>query len=577
MKKPDNTELILDGLIAQRNETLAPAMKADEFFEVFVAEVLLAQSFATLEEIMAGIVGGGGDGGIDAFYLYLNGQPILTMDDLPESVPSASRIELILIQAKRTPRFGEDVIRNFETTTGHLFQLADSLDAYKRLYSGALLEAADRFRKTYERSMTAFPTLLIRCLYVSKGNAETIHPAVKERASFLERNLRIRFPDCEARLEFIGARELLARARRGEAEPLQLSLAETAISTERGGYVALVQLDRYYEFLVDEDGQLRQSLFDYNVRDYEGPSVTVNRAIRETLEGESRYNDDFWWLNNGVSIVADTVSLAGKTLNMRTPKIVNGLQTSMEIYLHYTAATSGSRTKTRDDRAILVRVVTPPDDKSRDRIIKATNSQSLIPGIALHSTEEIHLDIEEFFAQNQLWYERRQNKYRNEGRPLNQIVTISTLAEAVLAVVYSEPHLGNPRLGGRFLRDDANVYKSIFEDSISLLAYLNSVLVVHYVLRYLDSLERKERSEYGKLAYLAATAVSVTYTRSWNPGSDLVAELDMSSIESKEIAPLFRALRSELDDAQRELGVSERDSPVLRTLLLQRIREHCLG
>lgn len=544
-------------------------MREDDFFEVFVAEVLLSQTLATLEEIQAGIVGGGGDGGLDGVYIYLDGVPLQSTDDLPPSVPHQPTIELLLIQAKNQSTFGEDPLRKIEVTTSDLFTLDTNLDKFRKLYSSALLEAADRFRKTYEHCMTAFPRLMVRCVYASKGDTSSIHPAVRERGEFLRRNLEKRFPDAQGEVEFAGAAELLSYARKGGDATLQLPLAETAISTDKGGYVALVDLDKYARFLVDDRGELRSDLFDYNVRDYEGRDVRVNRAIRATLGRESGVDDDFWWLNNGVSIVAENVTLAGKTLNLRAPRIVNGLQTSMEVHSYFGRMAEDN---SLDNRKILVRVVQPPDEECRDRIIKATNSQNLVPNIALRSADAVHLNIEEFFAQHKLWYERRQNKYKNEGKAPNEIVTIPSLAEAVLAVVFCEPHLGKPRLGGRFLLREAETYPKVFDESYDLRAFLHSIKLVHEVERYLDGLSRSERSDYSKLTYVAASTLAATLTGSWPPGPSGVVSIDMGDLNPARIDPLFQALTKELETLQADLQITQRDSPELRRALLEKVK-----
>ncbi len=43
------------------------------------------------------------------------------------------------------------------------------------------------------------------------------------------------------------------------------------------------------------------------MREYEG-AIEVNRAIRDTLESQKR-DINFWWLNNGITIVATKESM----------------------------------------------------------------------------------------------------------------------------------------------------------------------------------------------------------------------------------------------------------------------------
>jgi hypothetical protein len=138
--------------------------------------------------------------------------------------------------------------------------------------------------------------------------------------------------------------------------------------------------------------------------------------------------------------------------------------------------------------------VVPPTDASRDRIIRATNSQTPIPSVALRATDKIQRDIEEYFLQNGYFYERRKNHYQNSGKPIARIVTISYLAEAIMAVLLHEPHVGKPRFGGGFLRDD-KIYNRIFDPDVPLSAFLQSVRLTQKVQNYLQAKSEMARKE----------------------------------------------------------------------------------
>ncbi|MFR3431502.1 MAG: AIPR family protein [Holdemanella porci] len=94
-------------------------------------------------------------------------------------------------------------------------------------------------------------------------------------------------------------------------------------------YISLVKLGTYFNFITDENNNLRKSFFEANVRDYQGRN-SVNSSIADTLEGSG--NEDFWWLNNGVTILSTDIKLINnKSLQVVNPEIVNGLQTSGDI------------------------------------------------------------------------------------------------------------------------------------------------------------------------------------------------------------------------------------------------------
>ncbi|MEU8918671.1 AIPR family protein [Streptomyces nigrescens] len=77
----------------------------------------------------------------------------------------------------------------------------------------------------------------------------------------------------------------------------------------------------------------------------------------------------------------------------------------------------------------------------RDRIIRATNSQTQLPAGALRATESIQKDVEESLAHSgSYYYERRASYYRNLGFPLDQVVSMARLTREFTAFVLLEPH-----------------------------------------------------------------------------------------------------------------------------------------
>ena len=112
-----------------------------------------------------------------------------------------------------------------------------------------------------------------------------------------------------------------------------------------------------------------------------------------------------------------------------------------------------------------MRVIVPRTESSRDQIIKATNSQTAIPPASLRATERIHRDIEDYFASRGLFYDRRKNYYKNQGRPICDIVSIPFLAQAVLAVALQEPD--NSRRPSSLLKEDVD-HERIFNPKLPL-------------------------------------------------------------------------------------------------------------
>lgn len=81
--------------------------------------------------------------------------------------------------------------------------------------------------------------------------------------------------------------------------------------------------------MLDEEDNL-VSVFEDNVRDFQGTNNDVNNGIEKTLKNED--SDLFSVLNNGVTIVASSISTTGDNFTIRDYQIVNGCQTSNVLF-----------------------------------------------------------------------------------------------------------------------------------------------------------------------------------------------------------------------------------------------------
>src|SRR3546814_16978479 len=77
--------------------------------------------------------------------------------------------------------------------------------------------------------------------------------------------------------------------------------------------------------------------------------------------------EDFWWLNNGVTILAQEASQVGKTIKITDPQIINGLQTSTEILTFFGTIDSN------DTRPVLIKIVQSTSPETRDKVLQAPN------------------------------------------------------------------------------------------------------------------------------------------------------------------------------------------------------------
>ena len=282
------------------------------------------------------------------------------------------------------------------------------------------------------------------------------------------------FSGANVSVEFKGATELLELARRQAAYSLRLRFTESYISREGQNYVVLARLPDYFAFISDEGGELRRYLFESNVRDYLGLGL-VNKDIRISLErNASPDTEDFWWLNNGVTILATHATVVGKELSLENVQIVNGLQTTETVYRYF--AEGGNR---EDERAILLKIILTSDEDARARIVKATNYQSTVDLSSIRGLDKIQRDIEHFLIDHGWFYDRRKNFYKNHGRPAERIVSIQYLAAAVRAVALGDP-VRSGRQRSRSLREQ-EVYDQVFNTKWDLRVFLASLEITHKI------------------------------------------------------------------------------------------------
>ncbi len=258
----------------------------------------------------------------------------------------------------------------------------------KKLYNQQLLDNVARFHAVYKGALLNRPSLNIAYYYVSLG--EEIHPKVTARHETLMGRLGEFYSIAKLSFEFVGAKPLLSLYYKQPTKTYTLEAVKNFNWSVYGkGYVCLVTLSKFYGFISNNGGSLLTHIFEANVRDYQG-DVRVNKEIGATLATSG--SDDFWWLNNGITILASEVRADDNIVVITDPMIINGLQTSYKIHEHFQKAGG------EDKRTILVRIIENTDTQSVDRIIKATNSQTSIPAACLHPTEEIHRKIESVFS-----------------------------------------------------------------------------------------------------------------------------------------------------------------------------------
>ena len=494
-----NDVVLLDSLVDKARERFGVS-DPSEIFELFCFEQLLKDYELSYEELEAGWTDGPEDGGVDGFYVFVDGR-LATDESIEYAAKRDPELRVVIFTVRRSDSFQQEPLNALAASLAELFDLRKAESDLDYPFADAVLLQRAIFHRAFVALADKRPRLAIEVYYCCRGDSGTLAGNLTTRAAHLNTMIATLFSSATVIVQFKGSSELLEMARRQVAYSLRLRFTESYISREGRNYVVLARLPDYYAFVSDEGGALRRYLFESNVRDYLGLGL-VNRDIRSSLERHaSPDTEDFWWLNNGVTILATHATVIGKELSLENVQIVNGLQTTETLHRYF--ADGGDL---RDERAILLKIILTSDEDARARIIKATNYQSTVDLFSIRGLDKIQRDIEHFLADHGWFYDRRRNLYKNEGKPAERIVSIPYLAAAVRAVALGDP-VRSGRQRARSLRED-EVYEQVFNPKWDLRVFLASLEITHKIETVLQA--RKTIYETPPIAL--AHFVSYVYT-----------------------------------------------------------------
>lgn len=453
--------IILEEILKQHKESLTDnSINDDKNFEYFATEQLLKDENLDEDEINSGLIGDSNDNGIDGFYIFLDGELINQIEQVEGNY---KEMKVYFHQYKNKYRIEEDVVLKFNNAFNDIMDFENSeLNGW----NDDLKDKIILLRNVILKTATYAITIKFVINHISKANSEDI----KDNKSYWSKvdNLKNLIKNSGiSRLgveyDFIGGEELKNLSYRKPEYSIDLVLKDSPLTLEFGdnniGYIALVGLKNYYNFIV-ENGNLKRYIFDSNVRDYQNKTI-VNKEIENTIKKE--YNTDFWWLNNGITIIAGKDSTQiGKKLSLKNVQIVNGLQTSYSIY---NSLKDINFDEFEDDRSLFVKIIICDQKDIIDRIIRATNSQNAIPSGVLRATDTIQRDIEQYFLSKGYYYDRRKNYYRNLGKPRDKIISINLLSQCIVSLVLPDKNPSRARSNPTILIKKDEDYNSVFGKS----------------------------------------------------------------------------------------------------------------
>ncbi|RNJ79211.1 MAG: abortive phage infection protein [Nitrosopumilus sp. B06] len=270
--------------------------------------------------------------------------------------------------------FSDNTIRLFQSKYGTSHSM-EAIAKFKEDAKRLLARDVTKLRPELAQLITTIreKNLRVKCCYVTD-----------QKVGYYDETVEI--IDGEKTIQRLWDR--IKKPAEGKKSPIKLERMLTYGNTILG----IIRLRELTEF-VDKN---RDYVFESNIRQWMQFKTTVNKGLRDTLQGNP---GKFFYYNNGITIVVSDFTEIGENLiELCAPQIVNGAQTSNSIL------DQAKRTKNLDG-AMTITIIRADDEQEQNNITKYRNSQNSVRGKDLVSLMDFHKSIQSQLRNSGYFYE----------------------------------------------------------------------------------------------------------------------------------------------------------------------------
>ncbi|WP_293132951.1 AIPR family protein [Microcoleus sp. bin38.metabat.b11b12b14.051] len=476
-------------------------------FEKFVNYVLFSMDYPEIFTADAELldfvgVGGSNDTGIDGIGIKVNDRLVRNTDEVTEIALASKKInvEFFFIQSKMKNKFEKTELNTFGTGVKVFFS-DPALPENARIREFREIKDFIYSDEAVVRKLDKNPSLFL--YYVSTGSEPTEDNFLGNQKFLTQELEKIQYFE-SVEVKVVGGKQLIKFCRELENKfdvqmnvidifPLSVDTVDNETDVKKA-YAFTCNALEFLKVLTKEDGSLRRSLFNDNVRDYLGDSKNVNGEIEKTI---TENPEMFLLCNNGITIVCtDFEQVRDKLVKIENPQIVNGCQTSNSLF-------NQRDTLNIHKVKLLVRLISTENPGISNQIVRGTNKQNQVLEEAFETTRGFHQDtLEPFFLAFEnnvkIYYERRAKQYNED--PLikkTQIVNLRILTQTFVSIFLDSPHDGH-RHESILLKDYAEPRDSrkIFIEEHSPYPYYICALIWYMFEKYFQ--EERINRDYKK-------------------------------------------------------------------------------
>ncbi|EGT0634162.1 AIPR family protein [Citrobacter freundii] len=438
------------------------------------------------------------DASLDGIAIIIDGELIISVDDAMtafDTYKTSLPVDIIITQAKSGESFSKDDISNFNLGLQDFFSLEPKLP--NGIYNGQAIEIIKVIVANVKKIKNKMPNLKV--FFCTSG--------VYNNEREIEASFKILNKTCENADIFndievfpMGRKELMKLwSSISDKNEASIQLIDYIGINEMPGipqaYISIVKAKEFLEKIaMDDEGNIREEVFDENVRAFLGDDNPVNKDIAKTLHSEK--SKQFAVLNNGVTIIAPEIAIQSNTkvMHLTNYQIINGCQTTNTLYEHYADL--------NDNVELVVKFIESQDTDVAIEIVTATNNQSAVENEAFYALREKVRLIQKFFdiqrndeAKEKLFFERRENEYRNKSIQTTKIYDIKELARCFISVFKLRPHDAS-----RYVKKVLNTSDIVFDDKDNECAY-HCAAYICYKFNTLINGRKNDAPKYNRLRW----------------------------------------------------------------------------
>ncbi|WP_163340041.1 AIPR family protein [Desulfopila sp. IMCC35008] len=432
-------------------------LSADKQFEHFTNYCVVSKHYRGSFEVDTIHSGGGNDCGIDGLCLIVNGRQVTDEDELEDIVETSGHLDadIIFIQSKTSSSFNGSDIGTF------IHGIKDFISETPQLEQNSTIK---RFKLIWEKLISMSSHMVNRL-----PNCQILYACTGKWVG--DRNLTAIIKSGVEEIEQSGLFDSIVFTPLGAQEVQRLyretqnKLSSTIkfeskitlpdINGISESYLGILPFTEYLKLIQDENRTI-YNIFDDNIRDFQGPNA-VNNKIQETLENKEY--DLFCVLNNGVTVVAGSITPAANRFTIRDYQVVNGCQTSNVLH-------ACQDFQEIDNVSIPIRIIVTDNDEVKTKITLATNSQTEVKTEQLEALNAFQKKLElhymaEHSSRVKLYYERRSQQYNSiAGIKKTQIISIPIQIKCFASMFLESPHLVSAYYGTIVKRFAGKIFAS---------------------------------------------------------------------------------------------------------------------